>query len=100
MPLKGGAGGSLNAYDPIKKHWRQFWIDSDGSSALFTGGWNGKAMVIEGVWPQPGHPDQITRITYTPLPDGSVEQAGESSDDGGKTWKKSFDLLYRKAKKM
>ena len=33
-------------------------------------------MVIEGVWPQPGHPNQITRMTYTPLADGSVEQAG------------------------
>ncbi len=96
MPLKGGTGGSLNAYDPIKKQWRQFWTDASGSSALFTGGWNGREMVIEGVWPQPGHPTQITRITYTPLKDGSVEQAGQSSDDGGKSWQKSFDLIYRK----
>lgn len=97
MPLKGGTGGSLNAWDPIKKHWRQFWADSNGSSALFTGNWNGHAMVIEGVWPQPGHPQQITRITYTPLKDGSVEQMGQASNDGGKSWKKSFDLIYRKA---
>lgn len=96
MPLKGGKGGSLNAYDPIKKQWRQFWTDASGSSALFTGGWNGQAMVIEGVWPQPGHPGQITRITYTARKDGSVEQAGQSSDDGGKSWQKSFDLIYRK----
>jgi hypothetical protein len=100
MPLKHSGGGSLNAYDPITKHWRQFWIGSDGSSALFTGGLKGKAMVIQGVWPQPGHPNQLWRITYTPLADGSVEQAGEASNDGGKTWKKGFDLIYRKAKKM
>ena len=68
-----------------------------GRSALFTGNWTGTAMVIEGVWPQPGHPTQITRITYTPRKDGSVEQMGQSSDDGGKSWTKSFDLLYRKA---
>lgn len=96
MPLKGGSGGSLNAYDPVTKRWRQFWADSDGSSALFTGGLVGTAMVIEGVWPQPGHPHQRTRITYTPMADGSVEQAGEASNDNGKTWKKSFDLIYRK----
>lgn len=93
MPLKGPGGGSLNAWVADKKTWRQTWLDA-GGFADFTGGWNGKAMVIQGVWPQPGHPGQITRMTYTPRPDGSVEQAGESSDDGGKTWQPSFDLIY------
>lgn len=91
------AGGSLNAYDVQAKRWRQFWTDSSGSIAEFTGGWNGKAMVIQGVWPQPGAPRQITRITYTPLADGSVEQRGEASDDGGASWAPSFDLLYRRS---
>ena len=95
MPLSGGAGGSLNAYDPEKKQWRQFWASQ--SSALFHGGWTGSAMVLEGVWPQPGKPHQMTRMTYTPLADGSVEQAGVSSDDGGKTWAPSFDLIYRRS---
>ncbi|WP_443749187.1 hypothetical protein [Asticcacaulis solisilvae] len=93
MPLKGPGGGSLNAFVAEKKAWRQTWLDSSGF-ADFTGGWNGKAMVIQGVWPQPGHAGQITRMTYTPRPDGSVEQAGETSDDDGKTWQPSFDLIY------
>ncbi len=93
MPLKGPGGGSLNAWIPEKKAWRQTWLDA-GGFADFTGGWNGQAMVIQGVWPQPGHPDQVTRMTYTPRTDGSVEQAGETSDDGGKTWAPSFDLIY------
>ncbi|MBW8880294.1 MAG: hypothetical protein JF615_02390 [Asticcacaulis sp.] len=93
MPLKGGGGGSLNAYGPGEGKWRQTWLDSSGAFADFKGGWNGTAMVIEGVW---GAPGQITRMTYTPHPDGSVEQAGQTSDDGGKTWTASFDLIYRK----
>jgi len=93
MPLKGSGGGSFSAWVPEKKAWRQTWIAA-GGFADFTGGWNGKAIVIEGVWPQPGHPDQITRMTYTPHPDGSVEQAGQTSDDGGKTWQPGFDLIY------
>jgi hypothetical protein len=99
MPFSGHNGGSLNAYDPATKKWRQFWTDSDGSSALFVGGWTGSAMVIEGVWPQPGKPTQMTRITYTPLSDGSVEQRGVTSDDHGKTWQPGFDLIYRPAGK-
>ncbi len=93
MPLTGSGGGSFSAWVPDKKTWRQTWVAA-GGFADFTGGWNGKAMVIEGVWPQPGHPDQITRMTYTPRPDGSVEQAGQTSDDGGKTWQPGFDFIY------
>lgn len=97
MPLAGGPGGSLNIYVPATGKWRQFWVDSSGSAVDFTGGWNGTAMVLEGAWPQPGKPEQHTRMTYTKLSDGSVEQAGQSSDDGGKTWQPSFDLIYRPA---
>jgi hypothetical protein len=96
MPLKGDEGGSLSSYDDHSKQWRQTWVDASGTRADFSGGWNGKSMVLEGVWPQPGHPDQHTRMIYTPHPDGSVEQAGESSDDGGKSWQPSFDLIYRR----
>jgi hypothetical protein len=93
-PRKGGPGGSLNAYVPAEKGWRQTWVDSQGSYVEFKGGWTGKAMVLTGRWPQPGHPGQLTRMTYTKGADGSVRQLGEVSDDDGKTWKPGFDLTY------
>jgi hypothetical protein len=89
-PFKGAGGGSLNIYVPETGRWEQFWIDSGGSRALFTGGWNGKAMVIEGKWGGP-----LTRITYSANADGSVRQLGEQSTDDGKRWATSFDLTYR-----
>jgi hypothetical protein len=99
MPLvSGGDGGSLSTYVPAKKAWRQFWTDSSNAAVDFTGGWDGKSMILTGTWPQPGHPTQMTRMTYTKLADGSVEQAGTSSDDGGKTWQPSFDFIYRPSK--
>jgi hypothetical protein len=98
MPLNDNPGGSMNAYSPEKKQWRQFWADSNGGSAEFGGGWNGKSMILTGTWPQPGHPTQLTRMTYTPLSDGQVEQVGITSDDAGKTWQPSFDFLYRPAR--
>jgi hypothetical protein len=97
MPLNDNPGGSMNAYSPEKKQWRQFWADSNGGSAAFSGGWNGKSMILTGTWPQPGHPTQITRMTYTPLSDGQVEQVGVTSDDAGKTWQASFDFIYTPA---
>lgn len=96
MPASNHPGGSLSAFVPADKGWRQTWVDADGSWVEFKGGWNGAAMVLTGVWPQPGHPTQITRMTYTKGPDGSVRQLGETSDDGGRTWQPGFDFTYRR----
>jgi hypothetical protein len=94
MPLHGGEGGSFSSWLPDKHAWQQLWVDSSGSWVNFNGGWNGHAMVLEGVWPQPGHPQQKTRMSYSLLPDGTVEQSGVTSDDNGKTWQPGFDFIY------
>ena|SRR5690349_3559022 len=93
MPLSNQPGGSLSVYVPAEKHWEQFWIDSSGSRAFFTGGWDGKAMVITGKWGGP-----LVRMSYTKNADGSVRQFGEQSTDDGKTWTSQFDFTYRHAK--
>ena len=93
MPLSNQPGGSLSVYVPGDKHWEQFWIDSSGTRAFFTGGWNGKAMVISGKWGGP-----LVRISYSKNADGSVRQWGDQSTDEGKTWKPNFDFTYRPAK--
>jgi hypothetical protein len=92
MPLNNQPGGSLSIYVPEDQRWEQFWIDSSGARAIFTGGWNGSAMVITGKWGGP-----LVRMTYSKNDDGSVRQFGEQSTDDGKTWKPSFDFTYRPA---
>ncbi|HEY6663061.1 MAG TPA: hypothetical protein VIZ66_09060 [Sphingomicrobium sp.] len=94
MPIGKPGGGSLSIYVPGDKHWEQFWIDSSGTRAFFTGGWDGTAMVISGKWGGP-----LVRMSYSKNADGSVRQHGEQSTDEGKTWATSFDFTYRPAKK-
>lgn len=98
MPLGGGDGGSLNNY-VAGEGWRQTWLDSTGARVEFKGGWDGKAMVLTGLWAGvlgPGK-DALVRMTYTKDALGWVRQFGETSQDGGKTWATSFDLTYRPA---
>jgi hypothetical protein len=89
MPIGSAGGGSLNIYVASTKQWEQFWIDSGGSRAHFTGGWDGKAMVLNGDWGKP------TRMTYTKNADGSVRQLVEQSSDEGKSWATAYDFTYR-----
>lgn len=93
----GGEGRSYNAFDGFTRRWYQFWSDDQGGALLLSGGMVDGKMVLEGVRPNlsDGKP-QHQRITWTPHPDGSVQQRWESSDDGGKTWQLSFDGTYRK----
>jgi hypothetical protein len=92
MPIGKAGGGSLSIYVPAARHWEQFWIDSSGSRAYFTGGWNGSAMVITGEWGGP-----LVRMTYRKNGDGSVVQSGEQSTDKGKSWTPTFAFTYRPA---
>jgi hypothetical protein len=96
MPKANAGGGSLNGWRPGEKAWRQVWLDQSGVWVEFKGGWTGKAMVLEGAWPQGGKPATV-RMTYSKNPDGSVRQMGEQSTDGGRTWAPSFDFTYRPA---
>jgi hypothetical protein len=96
VPLSGQTGGSLNTYVAGAKEWRQLWTDSSASWAEFRGGFDGKAMVLTGTGFAPN--GALTRMTYTPQPDGSVRQYGENSTDKGASWTPSFDFTYRRAK--
>lgn len=93
-----GGGGSLSIYDPRRKQWRQTWMDSSGSRVQLDGTFMGGVMTITGTWPNFAGPNQdaLVRMKYQTQPDGQVRQWGDSSTDGGKTWKPSFDFLYRK----
>jgi hypothetical protein len=95
MPLQGSGGGSLSNYDAALGSWHQSWVDSTGTRVEFTGGVEGKAMVLTGPWRGVANgADGDVRMTYTPEPNGAVRQKGEVSIDHGKTWSPSFDFLY------
>lgn len=91
----GSPGKSINAWNPAKKCWQQFWVGSGGSVLELTGGLAADgSMVISGPSPGPAGRTTLNRITYTPNSDGTVRQHWEISTDDGASWNTAFDGLY------
>ena len=95
MPLRGAGGTSLNHWDTNAGVWRQKWVGSSPGAVEFTGGVTEGKMVLTGIWPSPGAPLTLVRMSYTANEDGSVRQFGESSTDHGVSWQSAFDFTYR-----
>jgi len=84
-------GRSISSYVPAENVWRQFYVDSNGTAASFTGGIADGAMVLVRQ-----APIGTIRMTLRPNPDGTVRQQSVVSRDGGKTWIPSYDFTYRR----
>ena len=96
MPLRGGGGSSLSAYDPKTGTWHQLWVGQVPGRVQFEGGPQDGKMVLTGYWGRDsqGRPS-LTRMTYSVDEQGWVRQYGQASSDHGQTWTDSFDLTYR-----
>lgn len=98
---RGGEGRSLFYHLPWSGEWKQVWVTD---VATRTGGVKEKTLVetpgdgavrFQGRIPDAaGHP-WYDRTTLTPLPDGTVRQVIEVSQDG-ETWETTFDAVYRR----
>jgi len=94
------AGKSYNTYNAAKKRWQQYWVDNAGGvSEYFNGHYEDNKMIVEtDNIKQADGTFRIMKMTFHNLSPDKVRQHGESSTDGGKTWKTDFDLEYRRRK--
>ena len=94
------AGKSYNTYNAAKKRWQQYWVDNAGGvSEYFNGHYENNKMIVEtDNIKQADGTFRIMKMTFHNLSPDKVRQHGESSTDGGKTWKTDFDLEYRRRK--
>lgn len=79
----GGTGTSYNYYDPADSTWNQLWLDDSGTILKLKGQLEEGKMCLYSDW-QKGQ--QVARyrnrITWEPLPDGSVMQTWDILGEG------------------
>ena len=97
-PHGGSGGSSLNSYFPAEGRWRQVWADSSNGWGVFEGRFENGAMVLSGPWKGINGPgtEAFVRTTWTPQPDGSVRQHGQTRNEDG-SWTDAYDFTYRRA---
>jgi len=95
---RGGQGKSLNAFNPAVGQWQQYWIGQDGNPTEFREStWAGGSIVFRAHTPATAKsPATESRLSFTPVDSSTVQQHGESSTDGGKTWKTTYLFVYHR----
>ena len=86
-------GLSYSSFDRREGKWRQFYVDVNGNATWYTGQLEGTVLALYAPGVLPGVQQ---RMSYTPNADGSVNQTGVISSDGGKTWQPGYDYVYRR----
>jgi hypothetical protein len=98
--VSGFEGMSLFYFEPHLRQWKQVWVTDH---ALTPGGLKEKTMIYSSadlvrfqgtVWVTPDR-SILDRTTLHKLDGGDVSQIIEYSKDGGATWIKTYDAIYR-----
>jgi hypothetical protein len=94
------AGKSYNTFNTAIGKWQQYWVDNKGGvTECFDGHYEDNKMILQTAnIKQPDNSFKIMKMTFYNLGADKVRQHGESSTDGGKTWKTDFALEYRRKK--
>lgn len=91
-------GKSFNFYDSVLGKWRQTWVDGTGTVGEFAGEYKEGAIHYEGESHRKDGRKILRKMVFSSLGPDKVRQYSEMSPDGGKTWNKTFDLIYIRKK--
>ena len=91
----GLSGQSFSIYDAARQVWHQSWVTNRGQLLLIEGRTEGDRVVLNGDYSAAAGKPAIIRGVWRPVEDG-VRETAETSEDGGKSWKPLFDLVFRK----
>ena len=89
----GDTGQSNTFYDRLTSYWRQVWIDPSGQPLDYYGELIDGVMTFQQI-AYNGGLKTITVVTYSSMPDGTVQQKGQRSTDDGATWITTSTFIF------
>jgi ketosteroid isomerase-like protein len=87
-------GESFSSYDPSHGDWQQTWVTNRGQLLVIRGKPHGRELVFSGAVKTVSGED-LVRATWAPVGE-AVRETADMSSDGGRTWKRWFDLTFLK----
>src|SRR6266498_1876135 len=92
--LDGLTGQSFSIYDASRGVWHQSWVTNRGKLLTLEGRFQDGRMTLTGTERTSDGRSVLIRGVWK-LSEGAVRETAVSSDDGGKSWKPLFDILFR-----
>ena len=90
-------GQSWSVYNQQTKMWNQTWVDNSGGYiAMHSLKVNGNLAIQ--TLPNKAKPNSLNRMVFTNVKPDSFTWIWEGTQDGGKTWKLSWRLQYKRTK--
>ena len=87
-------GQSFTIWDASRRVWHQSWVTNRGQLLQLDGSRKGARITFEGDSATPKGRQRV-RVFWEPQ-GADVRESATVSEDGGKTWKPLFDIVFRK----
>ena len=87
-------GESFSLWDAARGRWHQSWVTNRGGLLLLEGRLEGERMVLTAPEWKPDGSSTLLRGTWW-REGADVRQLAERSSDGGRTWVRVWEILFR-----
>ncbi len=89
-------GTSVSVYDPRSNHWKQTWVDNQGSYLDFVGEYKDGQMILQRQATGKDGKLFLQRMVWKNISSNEFDWSWESSEDDGKTWQVNWPIHYKR----
>jgi hypothetical protein len=89
-------GTSVSTFDARSVHWKQTWVDNEGSYLDFAGDFNNGQMILQREFSQKDGTRIMQRMVWKNITANEMDWSWEASRDGGKTWQVNWPIHYKR----
>ena len=89
-------GTSVSTFDARSGHWKQTWVDNEGSYLDFAGDFNNGQMILQREFSQKDGTRIMQRMVWKNITANEMDWSWEASRDGGMTWQVNWRIHYKR----